>query len=826
MRTERDCTHCGLPIPDVESGASPFDAKRFCCAGCEAVYHAIHDQGLEHFYDLRNDGTPAAARPTGRSYAELDDPTFTELYCRDLGGELQETELYLEGLHCSACIWLIEKLPQLVDGLMETRVDFGRSRCLLRWDPTGVQLSEIARRLDSLGYASHPYRGGERRRAVRREDRAFLVRLGLSGACAGNVMLISFALYGGAFHGMEPRFESLFRWASLILSLPVLLVGGTVFFRGAWSGLRMRAVHMDLPISLGILAGFTASAVNTIRGAGEIYFDSVTALVFLLLAGRLLQRRQQRRAADATELLYSVTPRHARKVVAGVVNDVPVEALVSGDQVRLLPGDVVPADGAVVEGRSSIDASLLTGEANPVAVRSGAELHAGTVNVTSPIDMEVTAAGEATRIGQLMKMVEDLSSRRAPIVQLADRIAGRFVAAVVLLAGATAALWSWIDPSEVLGATTALLVVTCPCALGLATPLAVSAAIGKAAALGMLIKGGHVFESLARPGIIWLDKTGTVTTGELELAEWHGPKEAKPWVAALEAQSSHPIARALCRSLGTRDELPVTNVEEIAGRGIEGVVSGRVVRVGSPEDLDASGDRVARRLAESGATPIAISVDGEVVAHAGLRDRLRPDSRATVARLSAAGWSVGLLSGDHPDVVSRTGRLLGIPPHLCIGGVSPEEKLEMLRRCKTSDTVVMVGDGINDSVALAAADVGVAVEGGAEAALSAADVYLSRGGVSQVWDLTSGSRRTLKTIRRGLAFSLLYNCFAASLAIAGVMHPVIAAVLMPVSSLTVITYAYRSRTFADVESGKRVSDRTAEGADSSIPEIMEVAAWR
>ena len=838
-----ECAHCGLPVPagQIEEG----DARQFCCAGCRTVHAIIHEHGLERYYALRasGGGAGAPARSSGRTYAELDDPGFLSRACRSGADGLRSTELYLEGVHCSACVWLVERLPRLLPGVVEARLDLPRAQALIIWDPAAVSLSAVAARLDALGYAPHPCRGLDAQAIRRREDRAMLARIGLAGAVAGNVMAIAFALYGGMVDGMEPQFATLFRWASLLVALPAVIWGGGVFFKGAWVGLRVGTLGMDLPISLGLLAGFLHGAVNTARGGGDVYFDSLTVLIFLLLVGRYLQRRQQRAAADATELVAALAPSQARLLEDGRAREVPLEALVPGVLVEVRAGDVVPADGVIASGRSSLDVSLLSGESRPIAVGEGDRVHAGTLNLAARLAIRVESTGEDTRVGRLMKLVEDHARRRAPIVQLADRISGHFVAAVLVLAAATLALWLRWDPARAVDHAVAVLIVTCPCALGLATPLAVSAAIGQAARAGLLIKGADVLEKLSRPGRMWLDKTGTLTAGQVTLVAWAGDPTVKPLVAAAESHSAHPLARAFVAavkwegaSTAPSQTLPpgrdcagkagartasipagevfsdgfaggtapaaAIEIRETQGAGIEASVEGRRVVVGSPDFVRTRVGEIPAPLLRSldaftadGLTPVVIALDGAAVAAAGFGDPLREDAVPALARMRAMGWRLGLLSGDHPEVVAAVGRQLGLDPCDYQGGVAPEEKMRLVAAGAAEGSVVMVGDGVNDAAALAAATVGIAVQGGAEAALSAADVFVTLPGVARVAELLDGARRTMRVVKRNLALSLVYNVAGVSLAMAGLLNPLVAAVLMPLSSLTVIMSSYRARTF-------------------------------
>ncbi|TMQ22619.1 MAG: hypothetical protein E6J90_12105 [Deltaproteobacteria bacterium] len=394
------CRHCSLPVPAGRASA-------FCCSGCEVVYGAIAANGLERFYALRETAEPA--RTTDHGYTELDDPAFQRLHVQAGPGGTARAALYLEDLRCTACVWLVESAPRCLAGVSDVRVDLGRSRADVAWDPAVTSLAQIARYLDRIGHPPHPYRGLERDALRRREDRALLVKLGVAGAAAGNLMLLAIALYAGLFGGMSRADTGFFRWASLCVAVPALGFAATPFFRTALGALRARRLHLDLPLSIGILAGLLWGSANVIRGVGEIYFDSLAMLVFLLLTARWIVLRHQRRASTAAELLLSLTPSRAHRLGPerpdGAATDVPIEAIVPGDVVRVLVGEIIPVDGDVVAGRSAIDLGVLTGESRPIDVAPGAHVHAGTVNVAAPIAVCATAVGEVTRVGRLVASI-------------------------------------------------------------------------------------------------------------------------------------------------------------------------------------------------------------------------------------------------------------------------------------------------------------------------------------------------------------------------------------------------------------------------------------
>lgn len=794
------CAHCGLDVP---GGLIEPDAERqFCCSGCRAAWTIINTCGLDRYYKvLGGAGAPARpARGSGRKFGEMDDGAFTRAFCVTASDGTRTTELALEGLHCAACVWLLERLDRICPGVVESRLDFGRSLLRLRWDPERAALSAIARALDALGYTPHPARGGGARAARRREDRRMLIRLGVAGACAGNVMLLAFALYAGLFDEMDPAHRALFRWASMLIGLVSLAWPGAIFFRGAWWSVRTRTPHLDLPIGIALAVGGVWSVVSTVRGDGEVYFDTVSALVFALLIGRVVQQRSQRAAAESVQLLFSLTPSSARRVEGDAVIDVPIEAVREGDVVEVRAGESVPADGHVVAGESSVDQSLLTGESRPVRVGPGRGVAAGTVNLSGALRLRVETTGEATRVGRLMKLVEEASRRKAPLVRRADRAAAPYVVGMLLLGGATAVAWLLIDPARALDHVAAVLLVTCPCALGIATPLAVTAAIGRAARRGMLVKGGDVLQVLSGRGTIVLDKTGTITEGRTAVV-WHkGSRRAMQRAAAVERSSAHPVARALVAAFDD-ESLRAASVE-VGRNGVEGEADGVLVAVGNGDfvrerimfEPEWSRRAEAAALAE-GLTPILVANDGQIVGVCAMGDPVREDSPAAVEQLRRLGWSVRVLSGDRDAVVKAAARSLGVGERLVRADASPEEKVEEVVRLRSEGPVVMVGDGVNDAAALAAADAGISVRGGAEASLAAADVHLRAPGLSPVVELVSGARRTFRAMRFNLAINAAYNLGAGAFAMAGAISPLTAAIIMPVSSLTVLALSVRTGAF-------------------------------
>lgn len=820
MRCE--CSHCGLPAPSV-----PMNETTFCCVGCEAVYFAIREGGFDTFYKLREVGGSTAKAASASLMEKIGDADAVfsrfdheeflsdETKLCDDGSRI--VELYLEGVHCAGCVWLTERLPFAMDGVKDARLNLSRARLEVRWDPEVTRLSDVARWLSKYGYLAHGVKSGAIEGNTSAE-RQLLTRVGVTWAIAGNIMLLAVAEYSGMDLINDPALATFARWISLILGGVSLVYGGGVFFRRAYESLRgifsseggfsWTRLSMDVPISLGILVGWLHSAWATVTQTGEVWFDSIATLTAAILTARWLQMRGRRFAGEAAERLLALLPSTARRVLEdGSLEDVPAARLQVGDIVEVRAGEVVPADGVVVSGNSKVHRAVVTGESRPESVGPNELVEAGVTNLGAVLSVRVMAAGEETRVGQLMRWVEDGQRRRAPVVQWADQIGGIFVLIVVLAALATGIFWAFRDPQHAVAHVVALLVITCPCALGMATPLALSVGVGRAARRGFFIKHDDVMQALAHPTHIIFDKTGTLTEGKMSVAEYSIGDEALRTAAALEQFSNHPIALALqAHKAAIGKSSNVDDIEEVPGKGIQGLVDGIHVRVGRLRwvaEVDEGADLPALRAEESalvrrGMTPIAVAIGNEVQGLVGIGDRLREDAFALVETLRARGIQPALLSGDHAELVENCARTLNIAPELVAGGVDPEQKrlfVEALKAANPNAIVVMVGDGVNDATALQAADVGIAVDGGAQAALVAADIFVTREGVGPILELLDGASDVMRTVRRNLAGSALYNAGGVTLAAMGLVSPLLGAIAMPISSLFVVGSSLLQRSF-------------------------------
>jgi P-type Cu2+ transporter len=799
------CIHCGLPT-HCDAGTPPEQV--FCCSGCSGAYQLIHGWGLEDFYALRDQmkltGSAQAAGLGGR-YDDFDTPEFLGPSAPvALADGTCRVELAVHGLHCGACAWLIENASARQVGLLSARVKMSDHTLRVVFDPAQIKLSQIAAWLDRLGYGLAPV-DPQRNEHVQRVNRQLLIQIAIAGFLAANAMWIAVALYAGEYSGVEPQYHYFLGLFGTALGVSAVLGPGRTFFVGALASLRTLTPHMDLPVALGLGVGAAMGTINAVLGRGQIYFDSLATLVFFLLIGRWIQFRQQQRAARAVDLLLRITPRHATLLTAeGVEKTVLVDTLQAGDVIRVAAGLSVAADGCVVRGASNLDRSLLSGESQPIAVTSGDTVAAGTINLTAPLDIQVTAVGRDSRIGRVMQSVEAAASEKTPIVQLADRIGGVFVVVITLLAIGTFAYWFPAGSSLATAHATALLIVACPCALAMATPLAIAVGLGRAAKRGILIRDGQALQQLAKVGTLWFDKTGTLTEGRQRVSTVYGDLDGLRLAAAIETECRHPVAQAIVQDVERRRLPPAIDarLECVTIGGVVGHAEQQRVCVGNIQFMAEQsvyiGDDFQQRtqqLASQGESPILIAVDGQVVTLIGLSDPLRSGAQQTLAELGRRGWSIGILSGDHPEIVRRVAAQLGLPQLRCHGGLTPEEKLAAIRQSRQAgQTVVMVGDGANDAAALAAADCGVAVRGGAEVSLQAAPVFISSGQLASLLTLVRGASATTQLVILNFALSLSYNLLAVGLAMAGLISPLAAALLMPLSSVSVLglTLAWRS----------------------------------
>ncbi|HRD48859.1 MAG: heavy metal translocating P-type ATPase [Candidatus Competibacter sp.] len=805
VATETACFHCGLPVPSGTHYAAVIDGQTqpMCCHGCKAVAEAIVAAGLTDFYRHRTAPSRRAEDliPEPLRGLELyDRADLQQSFVRAEGEHVREAALMLEGIVCAACVWLNEHHVGHLPGVLEFRVNYSTHRAQVRWDQRQIKLSAILAAVAAIGYIAHPFDPNRQEALQKRERSVALRRLAVAGLGSMQVMMLAVGLYAGDYQGMDDWIREFLRWICLILTVPVVVYSAVPFFSAAWRDLRRRQLGMDVPVSLAIVAAFAASLWYTVQGGGEIYYDSVTMFVFFLLTGRFLEMAARHRAAQISEALVRMLPATATRLnAAGDEQVVAIAELASGDRVLVRPGEIIPADGRVMEGASSVDESLLTGESLPLPKRLGEALIGGAVNVDSPLVMQIEKVGADTVLSAIVRLLDRAQSEKPQLALLADRIAGRFIA--VLLAVATVVLlawWSLSDFDTAFRIMLSVLVVTCPCALSLATPTALVAATGALTRLGVLTTRGHALETLARTTHIIFDKTGTLTFGRPQVAAVEpvsGPEARRclALAAALERGSEHPVGRALAEAAGSN--IPAaTDVRNTPGSGIEGWIDGRRYRVGRPEFVAACSDSAVagRDDLDTASTWVALGDESGLLAWFQLTDALRPGAAAAVAALQARGLTVELLSGDRPDAVAHVARQVGIAA--ATGGMSPQDKLERLRALQRQGAVVaMVGDGVNDAPVLAAAQVSLAMGSGTQLAHATADMILLSEQLEHLVGGVDMAQRTLMIMRENFAWAIGYNLIALPLAAGGWLTPWMSALGMSFSSLLVVLNALRLR---------------------------------
>ncbi|ANJ67087.1 hypothetical protein A9404_06550 [Halothiobacillus diazotrophicus] len=802
--SETVCFHCGLPVPPGSTyHASVLGADRpMCCPGCQAVAEAIVENGMSDYYRHR---TEPGARPTDdlervlEEMAVFDRPEMQKSFVANRDGDIREASLILEGIVCAACVWLTERHVKQLPGVVSFSVNFSTHRAQVTWDNRAVSLSEILRAIAAIGYRAHPYDPNRQDRVFKRERHVLMQRLAVAALVYLQVMMISMSLYFGDYLGINDQLRYFFWWMSLILSTPIVFYSGQAFFRPAWRDLKQKQVGMDLPVSLSIILAYSGSVWAVVTNTGHIYFDSVTMFIALLLGGRLLELSARHKAGEMSEALTRLVPAVAHRLEPdGSVSVIPAFDLVAGDRVLIRPGDAIPADGVVQEGESSVNAAMVTGESVPENKYAGAALVAGTINLESPLVMTVEKVGQDTMVSSIVRLVDRAQSQKPKIAEIADRFARKFVIALLAITASVTVAWLIIDPAKAFWVAVAILAITCPCSLSLATPAAIAVAVGRMTRSGLLVTRGYAMESLARATHVVFDKTGTLTDGRLSLQRVEpvadfSADELLCWAGSLEQQTEHPVGRAIVWAAQQQGALlPVTEVQNYPGRGMQGRVAGRRIAVGNARLLQEIGVAPPPQTGEHTDLAVLIVVEDAVAGIMTLSDNLRPDAQEALQGIRDLGLTPVILSGDQPERVTQMARSLGI--EAARGGLLPAEKLAYVHELQEGGAVVlMVGDGINDAPVLAQAQVSMAMGGGTVIARHSADIVLINDQLQQIPFGLRYARRVLGNIHQNLWWSVAYNVVAIPLAALGLVQPWVAAIGMSLSSILVVGNALRLR---------------------------------
>lgn len=777
---ETACFHCGEALPALPVRVDLDGAPRsLCCEGCAAAASWIRDAGLGDYYRLRQvQGPRIAAEPQDFAAWDRDDVQAGHAIAVEGGREIT---VVVEGLRCAACAWLVDRALSREPGVASVVANAVTGRVRIAWDPARTLLSTVLARLAALGYRPHLARGEAAERERRRERNRLIGRLGVAALGATQAMMFAEALYLDTAGEMSLATRDFFRWITFLVATPVVFYSGWPFLAGMVTELRQRRPGMDTLVGSSVLLAYVASLVETLRGGAQVWFDAAVMFVLFLLAARFLELMARRQASARLDTLARAQPALAWRVTKTGREQVPVAALSPGDRVHVVAGDVVPADGELLDAAASVDESLLTGESVPVAKHPGDPLYAGSLCRETAATLRVQRTGSDTRLSQLARTVERAQSQRPRLARLADAVATRFVTALFLVAVAVFAYWYGADPGRAFEIALAVLIVSCPCALALAVPAALASANGALSRRGVLVLGADALDRLAEVDTALLDKTGTLTTGRPQLlaATALDGGDAETWrrvAAALEHGARHPFAAAF----DVDGIAPATTVRCVPGQGIEGHVDGNRWRLGQAGFASGGVDDGALWLG-----------DGErSVARFVLSDPLRPEAAAVAATLRTMGITPRIASGDGARAVADIAASLGIDD--ARARQTPEDKLATLRALQSAGhRVLAVGDGINDGPLLAGADVSMAMAAGAPLAHRAADLVLTGASLARIPEAIGLARRTRAIIRQNLAWALAYNLLALPFAAMGWVTPGLAALGMAASSLLVTANALR-----------------------------------
>lgn len=786
------CYHCGLPNP--KSGNFNLEIKgeirEFCCPGCLAVASTIEQCGLDSFYRFRSASPP---RPDSVSAVEQswDLPEMQQGYVNEADDSQRQVLLSIRGITCTACTWLIEKYLGQLEGVAQVRVNGTTHRAEVIWNPQEIRLSEILSAVRAVGYEAQPVNRQLDFPEEQKEVRTMLMRLGLAGLAMMQTGMVAIALYAGAFQGIEPRWESLLRLVSIVLVTPVVFYSAQPFFAASWRNIRHGHLVMDVPVSLAISLAYVASLWATFQGAGEVYFDSISMFTFFLLLGRFLEQRIRYRNVLSLISTAQILPPFATRIEGQAETQVPLATLRVGELIRVKAGETIPCDGRVTSGTSQVEEAVLTGESLPVAKSVGDSVSAGTVNGANPLIVQISAVGEETRLSTLLRLVEEGGMEKPHLASLADRIAGWFVGAVLIIATLVFGAWWFIDVDRALWVTLSVLVVTCPCALSLATPVALSVATGALRKQGFLITRGHTLETLAKVDQVLFDKTGTLTEGKLHLSEVRSlanmtGEQATAIAASLEQGGHHPIAQALT----SVETVAISNQEFVSGCGVTGQLDSKEYWLGKIDWVAAQTGLTTIDIAGTRGICIGLASKDSWLAVFTFDDQLRDSAELALRQLRTAGLDIGILSGDPSPRAKDTVSQLAIKDaHF---GMQPDQKLTDIRaRQMEGHRVMMVGDGINDVPVLQMANVSVAMGNASDLARMRADAILLAGDLQVIAVARQLAVKTGRIIRQNLGWALGYNLVAVPLAAMGWIPPWAAAIGMSASSLVVLFNALR-----------------------------------
>lgn len=791
------CDHCHLQFD--ESVMIKEGEHYFCCKGCQGIYHLLKDEGLDSFYDKLGDEKLAPPTQQFEDSGNFNSPAFYTRYVSVDSEGFHEVSLIIEGIHCSACVWLNEKALQKMDGIVEAHINHTNNKARIIWDDEIVKLSAIIDMIRAIGYDAFPYDPEIQEARAEKERKDYYLRITVAIFVMMNIMTIAVAQYAGFFTGMEQGVKNILNVAEWILSTPVLFYSGWVFFRGAYYGVKTKTVNMDILVATGALLTYLYSIYITLFEKGEAYFDSVTMIITFVLIGKFLEVLSKKSAADTLDLLSKHVPGEVTILKNGEQLNVDVKEVVIGDILMLKAGEKAGIDGEIIEGEGSFDESSLTGESEPIFKRVGEHVVSGTTSIDAVVQYRATKDFEHSTLSNILTMLERSMAKKPHIEQVANRLSEYFSAVILLLAlGTFIAWWFWphsFETAFMVGIS--VIVIACPCALALATPVATLVGLGQGAKRGILFKEAAQLETLAKVDTLVLDKTGTITEGrpKVHAVEWfdasHERESHSLKLLALLNASKHPVALGVSEYLLSKDEyrvLPILNeVQQIAAKGMVGRCEEQMLVGGNRVLMQEQGIDTP---AESRHTLFFFAIADRLIARFELLDMPKADAIDVIKDLQHSGIDVVMLTGDHEGVAKRIADEVGIEHFQA--DLTPQQKASLIANMQADGhRVVMAGDGVNDILALAQAEIGIAMGNGSDIAIDVSDVVLMNDSLRSLEESFRIGRATYRLVKQNLALSLVYNAITIPLAMAGYIIPLIAAISMSISSLLVVGNSMR-----------------------------------
>jgi P-type Cu2+ transporter len=801
-----NCFHCGEPIPDNLNLIVEIDnqAQSMCCYGCEAVAKQLIEFGLTDYYRHRTNlpQKPESLIPEDlKKLNTFNDPQIQAEFVDDIDNSSKEAKLIIEGINCPACVWLIESRIAKLNGVKQVSVNYSTQRCRIVWYEKEVSLSDILSAIAHLGYKALPYNHKQRELYYENERKAQLIRLGIAGLFGMQVMMIAVALYFGEASGIEEHYRIFFQWISLLLTLPVLIFSGHSLFAGAFRDIKNKRLGMDVPIALGLSIAFFSSLWATLQQSGHVYYDSIVMFIFFILGGRYFEFMSRKKSTAYLDKTSSILPLYATRINGDEENEnIELNKLSISDKILVKPGEVIPVDGIVYEGHSSVNESIITGESLPITKYAGMNVIGGSTNNESPLYIRVKHIGEQSVLSHISRIIDKASSNKPATVQLANKIVSVFISALLLITCFIAFYWYHVNPSQWLEITIAVLVVSCPCALSLATPTAMSSAASTFMRNGIALINNDSIENISKSNCFVFDKTGTLTKGKLELAhidiinnDFH-KGDILNIAATLESASEHPLAKAICSAAKNTAAKGAKNIMNYPGLGISGYIE--------EEWFIGTEYFIKEQCAEKNFThessmlslrKIFLANAKSVVAVFYFIDDIRDTSSNLIDYLRKQGKKIILMSGDHHSIVRETAIELGIDEYYA--ELKPDNKLDYISKLQQQGyQVCMVGDGINDAPAFAQADVAIAMTDASDITKLNADMLLLNNKIDTLKIMLKIALKTNHTIRINFIWALAYNVTALPFAMMGYIAPWMAALGMSLSSLLVVINASRIAT--------------------------------